>query len=748
MKHFLKISDRFDLKILVISLTILLYLSRTVIPFLKYPFILVYLSLIVYVIFAFNFKLFHKIKEFTHNYSLLLLLAIILIISFLFSNKLYLTIFVDVCNSLILLSLFFLLSLFVTTTNEFEAFKRIFLELLTIFALIISLNGLFSLFNIFSVGGGLFSKGISSDLTKEYISIDYNFGLLLVFFGMINIIFILVRTQSLTKIFLLDFLLLIYSINIIFSGSRRGIILLVLIFVLIAILQIFSLFKKNGFLKQLASGTRYYIISLIILSLFCWAFTSKASCALKNSALEFIGSKNLVATKAKIAIRFFKYSSVFDRTKTYSDIYNAIWSPGFGPLDPDSGWGGKIHKTIFPLVGENVEIVPNGAKGYLMDNTCNADTLNGYALSATWISNDTVDENKILEASVFCYVSKECDLSMVEICSLGAMGNPGTLYDLQNKGVWQKLAFNVNCSKGTASVLLYFSKLGAVDFSDLNGYVIFAYPSVKIIEKNDSVLSYLGKINEYNKMECLNNRIKGINNKKILFSPLDNVYKTVDFHLAKNLRDSFNIIHSDGESVIDISNENIYFRGSVFNLERRMLERLFVPVVPYNLIKKWASQLISEDTTYHGLSNRLIVDNISNNLIGPRTARWQFAWQIFEREYNWKQKVFGGGFNFLNWFGFYFLKNKTLSDYPHNPFLSILLYSGLVGLLLFIFLLYKVFFYYSKYFKEYYLFFIFFLITFFFSFFSGGSPFDPPVMGFFMILPFFINYINEVKEQV
>jgi O-antigen ligase len=94
------------------------------------------------------------------------------------------------------------------------------------------------------------------------------------------------------------------------------------------------------------------------------------------------------------------------------------------------------------------------------------------------------------------------------------------------------------------------------------------------------------------------------------------------------------------------------------------------------------------------------------------------------------------------------LKNKTLSDYPHNPFLSILLYSGLVGLLLFIFLLYKVFFYYSKYFKEYYLFFIFFLITFFFSFFSGGSPFDPPVMGFFMILPFFINYINEVKEQV
>jgi hypothetical protein len=38
---------------------------------------------------------------------------------------------------------------------------------------------------------------------------------------------------------------------------------------------------------------------------------------------------------------------------------------------------------------------------------------------------------------------------------------------------------------------------------------------------------------------------------------------------------------------------------------------------------------------------------------------------------------------------------------------------------------------------------IFFLITFFFSFFSAGSPFDPPIMGFFVILPFFIHSINK-----
>ena len=43
--------------------------------------------------------------------------------------------------------------------------------------------------------------------------------------------------------------------------------------------------------------------------------------------------------------------------------------------------------------------------------------------------------------------------------------------------------------------------------------------------------------------------------------------------------------------------------------------------------------------------------------------------------------------------------------------------------------------------------FIGFLITFFFSFFSGSSPFDPPIMGFFILLPFFIHSIHKNDNQ-
>jgi hypothetical protein len=164
-------------------------------------------------------------------------------------------------------------------------------------------------------------------------------------------------------------------------------------------------------------------------------------------------------------------------------------------------------------------------------------------------------------------------------------------------------------------------------------------------------------------------------------------------------------------------------------------------------VRNWISKVISEDTTYHYTKSILVIDSTWNMYRDDRIVRWLFAIQIYTNEFSWKQKIFGGGFNFLNWYGYYFLKDKTKSDWPHNPFLAILLYSGIIGLLIYCYSIYKVFSYYIKYINEYSLLFIFFLLTFFFSFFSGSSPFDPPVMGFFFMLPFFIHSIHK-KENV
>jgi hypothetical protein len=123
-----------------------------------------------------------------------------------------------------------------------------------------------------------------------------------------------------------------------------------------------------------------------------------------------------------------------------------------------------------------------------------------------------------------------------------------------------------------------------------------------------------------------------------------------------------------------------------------------------------------------------------------RVERWSYGLTLWANDYKWHQKLFGKGFVYLNLYGQKF--NFNLSDWPHNPFISILLYSGLVGLLVYIWLLIRVVKLYYIYRKSIRIHFICFLLTFFFSFFSGSSPFDPPIMGFFILLPFFILSIN------
>jgi hypothetical protein len=100
---------------------------------------------------------------------------------------------------------------------------------------------------------------------------------------------------------------------------------------------------------------------------------------------------------------------MFERETSFSSFYNKIWTPAYDVKDPDSGWGTRIHKTVFPLTGENVEIVPADAKGYLMDSTCNPYVENGNAYSYTelYLINQKVKENDTVNLSVYCYVSKD-----------------------------------------------------------------------------------------------------------------------------------------------------------------------------------------------------------------------------------------------------------------------------------------------------------------------------------------------------
>ena len=726
----------------LISLTFLLYLYRVTIPLLKYPFLMLYICLISYIIFRYKKRIFPSLIEFVKNYYLLLFLSVFLVVSFLLSNKLYLLIFKDVINSFILLSFFLILTVAVKTKSELKTSFISFIYLFILFAFILSLYRLSDLFTIFS-GNSVAAFQTPSNLNISSLSSDYNFATLHIFLGLVSVIGLLIKDLPLLQKSIYSIFLTIYSISIFFAGSRRGAIVLLGIILALVLVQILTLLKKAHFLRQLGLNTRYFLLTLFIITTSCYYFTINSSFKTKNKALKFIGTKNYPATKERIAFAIWRYSSALDQSKSYQDIFNKIWTPVFIPEDPDSGWGSRFHRTIYPLTGKNVEIVPADAEGYLMEHTTGSEYANGSAYSVTYISKRIVDDDKILEASVFCYVSEDCDLSTVNICSIGPMGNPGANYNFQYKGSWQKLSFHVECKKGNVSVLLYLAKFGATNFLSLKGYVIYAYPQVRIFGKNDKPLSFSGKVKANNNLVSQNiGKIPNNNYLTLLTHPKQTDKIVVQFDIDSSIHRSYHPYLHD-KTKIKKPNTSKYFETCFVNLNWTIFSTLIINIDDKDPIRKWASRFVSEDTTYYGYKHNLVLDTISNEFLAGRLLRWEFAKEIFIKEYNLKQKLFGGGFNFLNWYGFYFLKDKTLSDYPHNPFLSILLYSGIVGLILYFVLIYNVFRYYIIYRKEYYLFCIFFLITFFFSFFSSGSPFDPPIMGFFILLPFFIHSIHK-----
>lgn len=700
----MEITGRSKIEVGLINLIILLYLFRATISVLKYPFILLFPCFIIYTVFVYQHECIKVFKSFFRKYILFLILFAFLVFAFLISNKIYLLVLKDLANALILISFIFILSVVVKSKMHMEFFIYNFVHLVIFFALIISFTGFMDLFSVFPG-----EKNINaSDVLMNSISKDYNFSLVPIYLGIASLLYLLIKEASTIKILLYNVLFLFFSLNIILSGSRRGIILLLIVFGLLLILKIINLVYRSNDLKAITSKSNFLFFSLIFVPLCLSLFFFKGSIGFKNRALKNIGVQNILLVKTRLASNVFRYVQTLDKEITYINVFEKIWGNYYDPKDPDSGWGNKIHTTVYPLIGNNVEIVPNDVRGYKLDNHTDANYYKEIDLSEAYsiVGRLKVKKGDHYYASVFCYVSEDFDgnnvyfgNSYLYLNNNTVFGNPFVNFNLKNKGRWNKLEIEFDCNDGITELLVSITKNGVKGFSDLKGYVIFAYP---VYHKKDSINDLL--------------------------------------NLPKDVAIEF-----------------------PYRLPVRQSSVNYSSIVPLNLCRlaeiteskqdpflHWINNLIREDTTYYPMKSKIKLDEMSTQFIGGRLLRWEFALQILLKEYNLGQILIGGSFNFMNWYGEYFIKDKMSSDYPHNPILSVLLYSGLIGLFFYFLFLYKIFFYYWKYHKQCIILFIFFLITFFFSFFSAGSPFDPPIMGFFSVLPFFINSIlknEKAKEE-
>jgi hypothetical protein len=689
--------DQRFFRINLLNFMVCLFLFRSSIPSFKYPFIAIY----VYFIADFIFSKYPKIlllKKFFRQYYLILVLTVIFIFSILGSDKLYLEIFKDSINILILLSIMILYATTIVLKEDLDIMVVNFIEVIIWISLIISVLGLYEYFHVYYTNQVI--------LQSDSSLVDYNFALLPVFFGMMSVMYKLPSINMKKRILLYNLVLFIYTLQVFFSSSRRGFIVISIIIVIIYISALFSLFYRRLYFKSFVKKIRIYLFTTTFFFFGLYFFVIHTSYNFKMSAFKYAGIQRINILQKDITEKCFRYWAMINKKTSYSSFYRDIWSPNSDPKDPDSGWGTRTHKTIFPLFGDSVQIVPQGVKGYMMDNTCNPYTSDGNAYSYTdlFFYNMNVNQDDEVAVSVYCYVSSDFngDWALISLTNNNSGWIGSSFYNLEKKGTWQKLQFIRKCKEGEISSYLYFCKNGVTDFSSLKGYVIFAYPECKIIKtdkgliKNDTIQSY---------------RIfdKSVDSGKVNLS-------------------LFSCINEAG------------FMSSLFQIIQSPKQQ------DRDLVRRLASRFVSEDTTYHGYSTNILIDTIKNSFFDLRYVRWQFAIQIFTKEFSWRQKIFGGGFNFLNWYGFYFLKDRSKTDYPHNPFLYILLYSGIFGLLLYLTLLINVIIIYIRILKRYYIIFTFFIITFFFTFFSGGNPFDPPVMGFLVMLPFLIQSLFKNEQ--
>lgn len=124
--------------------------------------------------------------------------------------------------------------------------------------------------------------------------------------------------------------------------------------------------------------------------------------------------------------------------------------------------------------------------------------------------------------------------------------------------------------------------------------------------------------------------------------------------------------------------------------------------------------------------------------------KWKYAWEMHSNS-KVHQKLFGVGFTYLNEFGLKFHDNENRVDYPHNPILSALLYSGLIGAIFTLIFLAISFYYGVIYFKKYPLFSLMLFVCLSFVFFSGNSLFSVPIFLFLFSLSFLIRH-QEISE--
>ena len=160
----------------------------------------------------------------------------------------------------------------------------------------------------------------------------------------------------------------------------------------------------------------------------------------------------------------------------------------FDPRNPFT-WADEKFKAVKILPGQNSNIVPANSMGCLIDNKSDFGLSRQsmkYVSSSNFGTYPIVKGKRYL-SSVYCYVSGDFNGKNVRLGTQGEIyGSRSDFYDLNRKGIWQKLFLNNFGDSSFVSPSLAFEIPANRDVNWLKGYVIIAYPEFNVLEYSPS----------------------------------------------------------------------------------------------------------------------------------------------------------------------------------------------------------------------------------------------------------------------
>lgn len=307
-----KIKELLKANSYLLSLSAALFLLRSNIPYALYIFAVIQAIILIDIFKTRQFsEITPKFYQTTTSFKPYYLIAVFFLIGVII--KPYgMLVYKDIMNLIILISFIFIFSVKIDTIEQFNKFKSTFLKtFLLLFSAYLLISFLIDLIN-----GDLYSFFFA--IKGGYESFDRNMYSLNLWISIISLLYIIKNTDNKKSIIASNIFISLLLLLVLFSSSRRGIVIFSLFSISFIVYEVINFIKKNNYYKKLRILFSLYLLIFIGIIIFTLMPANYRTNFFDNT----IDNKEL---KNEISRTTYRYYRLLKPNNNYKDCKILLW---------------------------------------------------------------------------------------------------------------------------------------------------------------------------------------------------------------------------------------------------------------------------------------------------------------------------------------------------------------------------------------------------------------------------------------